>query len=469
MQRRPNAVGLSPRAAKGTGDLFVNATYFVTGAGSRRTTTFTIDGVNNDEGWGRQTMLATVPLGAVQEMTTLSNAFSAEFGWTAGPAVSIVTKSGTNNVHGEGLYMTRPGGWQAKTLEIDGFCAPSIATCVTPATLTAVNPADVPDVLNQVSGTIGAPVVKDQTFLFATADDTRQDRTTFLSTTLPAFLLPADGNLAYEGNYRQGLVNARLDHKISPSQTLMLRMSADRFYDTNPNDAVGGTSAPNVARQYTRGAVTGQGNLTSILGANVVNEARLAYLDGDPVTRWEAPTLSTAYTRAGSVPFTIGQSRLTDTYSRQAQFSDTLSWSRANQTIRLGGSLARHMSGGMGNEPGFAVLGTFTFLNTTTAPFDQLKLSDVQQYTQPISYGITTYELNQSLMAGFAQDSLRVNNDLTLDLGLRYDVQTLTDAKKTSRRGWASAGIPTATRAWQFEAATGCTTRRFNPTSSRIH
>jgi carboxypeptidase family protein/TonB-dependent receptor-like protein len=417
------------RQAKGTGDLFVNATYFVTGAGSRRTTTFTIDGVNNDEGWGRQTMLSTVPLGAVQEMTTLSNAFSAEFGWTAGPAVSIVTKSGTNDVHGEGLYMTRPGAWQAKTFGTDGFCAPSVASCITPTTLTAVNPADVPDVLNQVSGTIGAPFVKDKTFFFATADYTRQDRTTFLSNTLPAFLLPADGNLAYTGNYRQGLVNARVDHKISPSQTLMLRMNVDRFYDTNPNDAVGGTSAPNVARKYTRGAVTGQANLTSILGPTLVNEARIAYLDGDPVTRWEAQTLSTAYTRAGSVPFTIGQSRLTDTFSRQTQLSDTLSWSHGRQSVRVGGSLARHMSGGMGNEPGFAVLGTFTFLNTTTAPFDQLTLANVQNYTQPISYGITTYNLNQWLAAGFAQDSIRVSNDLTLDLGLRYDVQTLTDAK----------------------------------------
>ena len=43
--------------------------------------------------WGRQTMIATVPLGAVQEMTVLSNAFSSEFGWTAGPALNIVTKS----------------------------------------------------------------------------------------------------------------------------------------------------------------------------------------------------------------------------------------------------------------------------------------------------------------------------------------------------------------------------------------
>ena len=418
------------RQAKGTGDLFVNVTYFVTGAGSRRTTTFTIDGVNNDEGWGRQTMLSTLPLGAVQEMTTLSNAFSAEFGWTAGPAISIVTKSGTNQLRGETLYLGRPGGWQATTFSTTGFCPPSVVSCQTPATLGAINPADVPDALNQYSGSVGAPLVKDRTFLFASGEYTRQDRTTFLSSALPSFLLPADGNLAYTGSYRQGLLNARVDHKISPGQTLMLRANFDRFYDTNPNDAVGGTSAPSVARRYTRGAVTGQANLTSIVSPRIVNEARLAFLDGDPVTRWEAQNLSTTYTRAGAVPFTIGQSRQTDTFSRQLQLSDTLSWARGSQTIRLGGSVARHMSGGFGNEPGFAVLGTFSFLNTTTAPFDRLTLADVQNYTQPISYGITNYDFDQWLIAAFAQDSVRVHDDLTLDLGLRYDRQTLTDAAK---------------------------------------
>ena len=39
------------RQGKGTGDLFVNATYFITGAGSRRTTTFMLDGASDDEGW----------------------------------------------------------------------------------------------------------------------------------------------------------------------------------------------------------------------------------------------------------------------------------------------------------------------------------------------------------------------------------------------------------------------------------
>src|SRR5215204_80658 len=229
------------RQAKGTGDLFVNQTYFVTGVGGRRQTTVMLDGANNDEGWGRQTAIATVPLGAIQEITVLSNAFSSEFGWTSGPALNIVTKSGTNGFHGEGLVLVRPGGgWQAKTFSTKNFCPPSVATCVTPATLQAVNPVDIPDALQQVSGNFGGPIVKDKTFFFAAADYTRQNRTTFLSTTLPAFALPPDGQLDYTGHYRQFLFDGRLDHRFTSSQSLMVRMNVDRFFDDNPQDAVGG-------------------------------------------------------------------------------------------------------------------------------------------------------------------------------------------------------------------------------------
>ena len=418
------------RQAKGTGDLFVNQTYFVTGAGSRRTTTVTLDGANNDEAWGRQTMIATVPLGAVQEMTVLSNAFSSEFGWTAGPALNIVTKSGTNGLHGEALYLGRPGDMQATTFSTRGFCPPSVSSCVTPATLAAINPVDVPDALSQYSGSIGGALIKDKTFFFATGDYTRQNRTAFLSSTLPAFLLPANGNLAYEGHYRQTLFNGRLDHKLTSNQTLMFRMNVDRFHDDNPQDAVGGTNAPSVARGYARRSWTAQLNHTAVLSPNLLNEARIAYLHGDPVTLWEAQTLSTTYTRAGSVPFTIGQSRLSNLYGYQTQFSDTLTWSRGRHHVRFGGSLIHHRSGGTGSEPGTAVLGTFTFNSTTTAPFDQLTLANVQQYTQPIDFGINSYKLKQRLYSGFVQDSIHVRRDFTIDLGLRYDRQTLTNATK---------------------------------------
>jgi hypothetical protein len=174
--------------------------------------------------------------------------------------------------------------------------------------------------------------------------------------------------------------------------------------------------------------VSTQVNHTAVVSSSVLNEARVGYLHGDPVTLWEPQALSTTYTRAGSVPFTIGESRSSDIYGRQLQFSDTLSWSRGMHTLRTGGSVIRHTSGGTGSEPGQAILGTFTFLSTTTAPFDQLTLADVQQYSQPVSYGITSYELSQWLSVAFVQDSMRVRDDLTVDVGLRYDRQTLTDA-----------------------------------------
>ncbi len=417
------------RQGKGTGDLFVNATYFITGVGSRRATTFTLDGANNDEGWGRQTAIATVPLGAIQEITILSNAFSSEFGWTSGPALNIVTKSGTNDFHGEALYLLRPGGsWQAKTFSTDGFCPPSVPSCVTPSTLEAINPVDIPDFLSQVSGSIGGPIVEDKTFFFATADYTRQNRTAFLSPTLPAFLLPSDGHLDYEGHYRQFLFDGRVDHRFTHNQTLMARFNVDRFSDDNPQDAVGGTNAPSVARRYSRRSWTAQVNHTTVISPTLLNEARFAYLNGDPITLWEAQTLSTTYARGGAVPFTIGQSRSSNIYSRQVQFADTLSWSVGPHYLRFGGSVIHHVSGGTGSEPGTAILGTFNFRNTTTAPFDQLTLADVQNYTQPIDFGINSYRLPQWLLTGFVQDDWKVHPDFTLNMGLRYDRQTLTDA-----------------------------------------
>jgi hypothetical protein len=418
------------RQAKGTGDLFVNATYFVTGVGGRRQTTVLLDGANNDEGWGRQTAIATVPLGAIREVTVLSNAFSSEFGWTAGPALNIVTKSGTNDLHGEGLVLVRPGDWQAKTFSTKNFCPPSVPSCVTPSTLRAINPVDIPDALSQISGSVGGPVVRDKTFFFATADYTRQNRTTFLSPTLPAFLLPADGHLDYTGHYRQTLFDGRLDHRLTSNQTLMARFNLDRFFDDNPQDAVGGTNAPSVARRYSRASWTAQVNHTSVISPALINEARFAYLHGDPVTKWEAQNLSTTYARAGNVPFTIGQSRLSDIWGHQTQLADTLSWSVGKNYLRFGGGVIRHVSGGTGSEPGAAVLGTFTFNPATTAPFDQLTIADVQSYTQPIDFGINSYELPQWLLTAFVQDSFHARRDFTLDLGLRYDRQTLTDATK---------------------------------------
>ena len=417
------------RPAKGTGDLFVNTIYVATGAGGRRETTVALDGSTVDESWGRQTSVVTVPMGAVQEMRILTNAFSSEFGWTAGPAVNVVTKSGTNQFRGEALFLNRPGKWEDRTFSLKNYCPPSVSTCTASSTLTRMAAPDIPDRLNQFSFSVGGPIRRDKTFFFLSNDLTRQFRTAPLSSSLPSFVLNANGDLFYTGEYQQELLNARVDHRLNSRHSLTGRFNLDRFFDTNPQDTVGGTNAPTVARRYERDGWSIQLNHDWIIDTDLVNQARFTFLNADPVTRWTPETLSTTYTRAGSAPFTIGQSRVADLVSRQAQFSDTLTWTRGINNFRFGGSVARHNSGGNGSEFGTAVLGTFTFKSTTTAPFSQLTLNDVQNYTQPINFGISTYDLTQWLYSAYAQDDIRVRPNFTLNLGLRYDRQTITDAK----------------------------------------
>ena len=437
------------RQGKGLGDLFVNATYVVTGGGSRRTTTYMLDGSSDDEGWGRQMMVTTVPAGSVQEISTLTNAFSAEFGFTSGPAMNIVTKSGTNMLLGEGVFMARPGNWQATSFSTKLFCPPSIPTCTAPTTLTSISPVDIPDSLKQGSGSLGGALVKDKTFFFVSGDYTNQYRTTQLSSTLPSFVLDSNGDLTYVGHYRQELLDARIDQKLTPTQTLTIRANFDNMFDTNPNDAVIGTTAPSAARKYSRQGKSALFTHTSVITNNLLNEARAGFTDADPVTKWEAVQSGVIYQRtAGAVPFKIGANQVSDLYSRQLTLADTMTWSHGDHMVRFGGSLARHMTGGVGTEPGQALNGTFTFLGSgadATLPFAQLTLADVQNYSQPYSFGAQQYyTLNQWLGVAFVQDKWRMTKDFTLDIGLRYDRQSLmTSTKDFAPRvgfGWHPKG-----------------------------
>jgi len=416
------------RQAKGTGDLFMNSVYAVTGAGGRRQADYIVDGATGNEPWGRQTMFSTIPVGAVQEMNVMSQAFSSEFGWTSGTAINIVTKSGTNTLGGEALFLGRPGGWQSGSFSTDQQCPGSVSTCVTPTSngnAVSLVPPDVPDSLAQGSFAIGGPMVKDTTQFFVAADVTGQNRTASITTPLAA---PGS---TYVGNYRQFLANGRVDHKLDTNNALMGRVNIDRFYDTNPQDAIGGNVLPSAGRQFTRHAWGAQVNGTSILSSSLVNEARFEFQNANPVTSFDPLTPSTQFTRAGASPFTSGESRYAHIYSRVTQFSDTLTWSRDKHYVRAGGSLGRNTSGGDGTEFGSAfTLGQFTVNSSSTKPIDQLALSDIQRYQQSFNLGVSTYELSQWLVTLFVQDNYRLRNDLTVDVGLRYDRQTFTDGTK---------------------------------------
>jgi len=62
-------------------------------------------------------------------------------------SIELKQDPGTNQLHGEGLYLARPGAWQAKTFGTDGFCAPSVTTS------SNVRP------VNRVASSPGLPIV----------------------------------------------------------------------------------------------------------------------------------------------------------------------------------------------------------------------------------------------------------------------------------------------------------------------
>ena len=83
--------------AIGTG---YQASGFSIGGGNGRSNLFTIDGGQNDAGSGAQ-RVPHVPQDSVQEFQVNRNSFAAEFGFTVGSAINVITKSGTNDYHGK--------------------------------------------------------------------------------------------------------------------------------------------------------------------------------------------------------------------------------------------------------------------------------------------------------------------------------------------------------------------------------
>lgn len=394
------------RPAINAGDLFLNNTLFVVNGSGRRQTTYTLDGSSADDSWGRQTVFTNVPLSAIQEFTVLSNAFSAEYGRTTGAAVNIVTKSGTNDVHGDALGVFRPAGLEP-SLTID----PLVAINSPSGTI------NVPDALAQVGGSVGGPLVRDKTHLFVAAEMSRQRRDSTISS-------PLQPNAIFTGTYMQGLVNARLDHAFAPGRTLSFKSNLDGFTDDNPQGVVGGLTLPRAGRTFTRRAYGAQAGYAAVIGSSLLDDAHVQFFWGEPITRFTPREPSTQFVYPGYA--TLGESRVADLFSHQIDMTDTLSMNIGRHDVRVGASAIHSSSGGNGQEFGSPfVLGQFTVKTGVTKPIGDLTPADIQSFTQGL--GNTTYEIGEWIWAAFVQDDVKLRPDLTIDLGLRYERQTFTD------------------------------------------
>lgn len=116
---------------------------------------FMVNGSNVEE--GKNNGAAVIPnLDSISEFRIITNNFDAEYGNYSGGQINVVTKSGTNALHGDGFEFLRNTALEAKNY----FTAPGSPTPVFRQ--------------NQFGGTIGGPIVKNKTFFFLDYQGTRQ-------------------------------------------------------------------------------------------------------------------------------------------------------------------------------------------------------------------------------------------------------------------------------------------------------
>jgi len=405
------------RPAINQGDVFMNENLFTTNGTGRRQTWFEVDGSNAIDAWGRQTIFTNVPLDSVEEMTVLTNAFSAEYGYTAGSVVNIVTQSGGNRFHGDAEGLWRPSAPEAK---LSGF---------NPTNATSGNDITNDTLWQSAVGLTGPIGGSGKTHFSVNGEYSWQDRASPVTSPI------APGN--FIGRYRGWLALLRIDHQINQNNNLFFRSDVDSFYDTNPNGTVGGSSLPSVDRIFKRRTYSEDLGETAVLSPAFLNEARVQFQLASPITQFSPVIFGTQF----SVPissggtFTSGTSQSALLQNRQYEVSDTLAASQGRNTVKFGGDVIHAHNGGDSKEFGGPIyLGKFVYDVCTEAavvcesPAYLDNINNVANYTQ--SFGNAEYTVDDTLWSLFVQDDYRLRRDLTINLGLRYERQTFADSTK---------------------------------------
>lgn len=456
-----------------------------------------IDGAEtlNSSG-GVQAMLSQE---GVQEFQVIRNSFSAEYGGAAGGVVNIVSKSGSNNLHGSifGLFRDR---------SLDARNAFDF------------NPeGQSPFSRQQYGASIGGPVVRDKTFFFGVFERLSQQRSAFvnllndptlfqptssqnalisyLSGVAPFAQLAAglrgaltttsqlyprtvklftdnSGQFPFKENQTQ--FSARLDHTFSDKSSGYVRLNAtDSFFE---NQAAGQLTAPSRSRTYdgwTGGMVASHNYQFS---PRLFNELKLqyAYLRNEfiPNDKFGPELNIEGYGNFGRDIFLPSK-----TTERHYDIYDNLTLVAGAHTFRFGGSIFLHdvattnetFFGGRFNFGAAIPLSNIIALNPALGPTVLQQLQGFLQQNQPSLVSALAAPINslQSFNLGlpivyqqgfgdsessgwiarygaYIQDSWKVGQRLTLNLGLRYALQDEQFFIPTSKRDWQ----PRASFSW---------------------
>jgi hypothetical protein len=372
----------------------------------------TIDGAdNNDDAVGGP--LINITQEAVQEFQIATNRFSAELGRSASSVINVVTKSGTNELRGAASFFERDRRLQAL-----------------PATFDRSNTKP-PFDRQQYAVALGGPLKKDRAWWFGAFEYRNQD----------GAILVGERDLntrTIRRNFAAAPLDdllgiARADWRPSDNDQLSFRYAIERADDVAASTlerSIGSASQRQHSANDYQSFLT---NWTRVITPATLNNFTFNITNfvnrTQPIT--PGPQLTFPSLQDGA-SFRVPQ----ETKVNRLQFADALSLVRGNHALKLGGEMQR-------------IDATFNL-----AVFQQGRIELIQDFAQfdhngdgrvddnDLLFAVTLRsatptrplllpDADNTYLAFFIQDDWRVRQRLTLNLGLRYELDT--DVKNVSR------------------------------------
>lgn len=359
-----------------------------------RNNSFLIDGASNDDNVVASTR-GGFSLEAVREFVVMSNQFAAEFGQASGVVVNVLTRSGTNELNGRGFVFHRDDSFDAQ----DPFSK-------------AQGSGQAPFSQQRFGAFLGGPIRRDRMHFFGSYEGLRDRRTAVVTSPL----VPVSER-EWPNNTNGHQYFIKTDNQFRGGQSIAVRYRLDGEKEIGDN--IGGFDTRSLGLDAHRRDQDVVSNYTKVFSSRALNEFRFQfarrniYWDPDNYSPPGTPFIdrpSGDFGKASNMPQGRREHRL--------QFIENFTYSRGTHDFKAGFdvSLINVESYFFNN-----VDGTFRFNHDL--PFNPNDLSTYPfQFTQNIGDPYLTRDNNVSSL--FIQDTWRLRSNVTVNAGVRYDIET---------------------------------------------
>jgi len=388
-------------------------------------------------------------LGVVREFQVNSNAYSAELGRAGAGVINVVTKSGTNDLHGAAFWYYRD-----KALNADD----------------AVNKLNgrprAPYYFNQFGAALRGPVLRDKLFFLVSYDGQRSTTQNSVFLNLPAgFAFSSDpvvagfqqNALAYLAarsaswtrTLDQNVSFIRLDWQMRPSHYLTGHWNRQRFTGAGQEN-----NGPQNSFEHTGSSLVNRDtlslSLTSASSSSQVNVARFGYVSSEQPGSAYSPNPEANVFQDGQLVLAVGRNPISPRGNaiHGLEWADTLSIPRGRHSLKIGVNalwdrIEFFTASNFSGSYRFNSLESFgRSLAGTPIPVSGEFYR--QSFSGSGSPGASTHP-DFTEWAAFIQDEWRVTPHLTLNLGLRYDLQRIAGpAVRNPSPALAVAGLDTS-------------------------